>query len=201
DPELLLQVEQQVQHLRLYRHVEGRCRLVGHDEARIEHECARDGDALPLAAGKHVRVAAVVLAPQTDLVHDRKRALATLATRTTAMDLEWLLEQRTDSAAWIERRVRILEYHLHLRPQAAAQCSIRVRDVLAIEQQRTGSRRLDHRHLPRERRFAATRFADDGERASLYELERNAVECANEHRAAKKSLRHAIVAHEIARFQ
>jgi hypothetical protein len=93
-------------------------------------------------------IAAVVLAPQPDLVHDRERALAALATRTTAMDLERLLEQRTDGAAWIERRIRILEYHLHLRPQPAAQGAVRMRDVLTIQQQFARRRRLDHRHLP-----------------------------------------------------
>ena len=73
--ELALQVGQQVQHLRLHRDVERRHRLVGHDERGLEHQRARDRDALPLAAREHVRIAIVVLGPQADLSEHRPRAL------------------------------------------------------------------------------------------------------------------------------
>ena len=61
EPELLLQVGQQVQHLGLDRDVERRDRLVGDEQLRRQHQGAGDGDALALAAGEHVRVAGVVL--------------------------------------------------------------------------------------------------------------------------------------------
>ncbi len=64
--ELGLQVVQQVQHLGLDRHVERRHRLVGHQQARVEHQGPRDRDALALAAGEHVRIAVGVLGPQAD---------------------------------------------------------------------------------------------------------------------------------------
>ena len=54
---LLLQVAQQIDDLRLHRHVERAGRLVEHDELRLQHHGARDGDALALAAGELVRVA------------------------------------------------------------------------------------------------------------------------------------------------
>ena len=53
----LLQVAQQLDDLRLHGHVEGRGRLVEHDELRLERHGAGDGDALALAAGEFVRVA------------------------------------------------------------------------------------------------------------------------------------------------
>ena len=57
---------QQVDDLRLDRHVERRDRLVGHDQLRVERERAGDADALPLAAGELVRVAVVVLGVEAD---------------------------------------------------------------------------------------------------------------------------------------
>ena len=51
---LPLELAQEVQHLRLDRDVEGRDRLVEHDEARRGRERAGHGDALTLAAG-HLR--------------------------------------------------------------------------------------------------------------------------------------------------
>ncbi len=52
EAELVLQVLEQVESLRLHRDIEGRDRLVGDDEARIERERAGDADALALAAEK-----------------------------------------------------------------------------------------------------------------------------------------------------
>ena len=81
EPELALQVGEQVQHLRLHRDVERRDRLVGDDQRRIQHQRARDRDALPLAAREHVRIARVVLGPQADLGEHRAGALGALGRR------------------------------------------------------------------------------------------------------------------------
>ena len=54
--EALLQLTQQVDDLRLDRHVERGHRLVAHDEVGLEREGARDADALALAAGELVRI-------------------------------------------------------------------------------------------------------------------------------------------------
>ena len=57
EPELALEVHQQVQHLRLHRLVERRDRLVQDDEARLQRQRAGDVDALALAAGELVGIA------------------------------------------------------------------------------------------------------------------------------------------------
>ena len=67
EAELVLQVGEQVQYLRLDRDVERRDRLVGHDQRRVQHQRARDRDALALAAREHVRIADVVLGAKADL--------------------------------------------------------------------------------------------------------------------------------------
>ena len=64
EPEGLLQVLDQVQHLRLHRHVQRRDRLVRDDEFRLDGERAGDADALALAAGEFVREAASMLRVQ-----------------------------------------------------------------------------------------------------------------------------------------
>ena len=52
-----LQVAQQVDDLRLNRHVERRHRLVGDDQPRVDRERAGDADPLPLTTGELVRIA------------------------------------------------------------------------------------------------------------------------------------------------
>ena len=64
--ELLLQILEQVDDLRLDRNVERRDRLVAHDELRIDRQRARDADALALSARKFVRVAVGVVGLQAD---------------------------------------------------------------------------------------------------------------------------------------
>ena len=61
EPDLLLQVLQEIEDLRLDGDVERRDRLVADDELGLQRQSARDADALPLTAGKAVRVAVEVL--------------------------------------------------------------------------------------------------------------------------------------------
>ena len=65
-PEVALQVGQQVQDLRLHGDVERRDRLVADDQLRLEREGAGDPDALSLPARELVREAVVVLGVEAD---------------------------------------------------------------------------------------------------------------------------------------
>ena len=65
-PELLLQVEQQVDDAGLDRHVERRHRFVEGQDLGLQRQRPRDADALLLPAGELSRVAAGVFAPQPD---------------------------------------------------------------------------------------------------------------------------------------
>ena len=66
EAELLLQIEQHVQYLRLDRNVERRDRLVGDDELGVHRERPRDADALALPAGEFMRISSVVFGAQSD---------------------------------------------------------------------------------------------------------------------------------------
>ena len=66
EPEVALQVLEQVQDLRLHGHVERGDGLVADDQLRVDRQRARDADPLPLPAGELVREAVVVLRVQAD---------------------------------------------------------------------------------------------------------------------------------------
>ena len=71
-----LQVEQQVDHLRLNRDVQGRDRLVRDDERRFERERPRQADALALPAAELVRIALEVRRIETDQAEELRHRVA-----------------------------------------------------------------------------------------------------------------------------
>ena len=64
--ELVLQVHQQIDDLRLDRHVQRGHRFVADDQLRTQRQRAGDADALALAAGELVRERGHVLRSQAD---------------------------------------------------------------------------------------------------------------------------------------
>ena len=80
----LLQVAQQIDDLRLDQHVERAGRLVEHDEGRLQHDGARDRDALALAAGEFVRIAEPRLGIEPDILERLDDTRLALVARTCA---------------------------------------------------------------------------------------------------------------------
>ena len=76
--EVALEVEQQVENLRLHRDIERRGRLVEHDDLGLDHERAGDGDALALAAAELVGIDVGVARRQADALQHRKGLRAAL---------------------------------------------------------------------------------------------------------------------------
>ena len=68
EAEPFLQLEHQVDDLRLDVDVESRDRLSGHNDIRTDRQGTSDGDALPLAAGEFIGLARHRLAGQADEV-------------------------------------------------------------------------------------------------------------------------------------
>ena len=66
EAELLLQILEQVEDLRLHRDVERRDRLVADQQVGPERQRAGDADALALAAGKAVRIAVEIALVEAD---------------------------------------------------------------------------------------------------------------------------------------
>ena len=93
-----------------------------------------------------MRVAVVVLGVETNAVHQLTDLLAPLVglARLT-MDDERLGDDRTDRFTRIERRVRILDDHLCVTSQRRKLAAIKVRDLLALEED-LASGRLEQPH-------------------------------------------------------
>ena len=111
--EFLLQILQQVQDLRLHRYVQGGHRFVGHDDAGMRSQGPGDADALPLAAGKGVRIANQRLDAEADQFRQMAYARLDFAGGTHAVGAQRLRDDVQNGLARIERGVRVLENHLH----------------------------------------------------------------------------------------
>ena len=78
EPVLLLEVLEQVDDLRLDGHVQGRHRLVEHQQLGLHGQRPGDADALSLTTRQLMRVSTCVLRPEPDVLEQRGHALATV---------------------------------------------------------------------------------------------------------------------------
>ena len=124
-PELLAQLDQEVEDLGLDRDVERADRLVADDELRLDGEGASDADALPLPAGELVRVAVPVVRVQPD----QREELGDLGPGGPLLPRLWVSSGSPMMDATVirgfRRGVRVLEDDLH--PAAHARSSSRDR--------------------------------------------------------------------------
>ena len=179
-PQLALQLGEQVDDLRLDRDVEGRDGLVGHHELRLQGDGARDADALALAAGELVREAVVVLGVQPDAIHQLlHELLALVVVALEAMDDERLADDRAHRLARVQRRVGVLEDHLHVAPQRLELGARRVRDVVALVDDLAAGGLQQPRQQPRGGRLAAARLPHEAEGLALEDVEGDAVDGAH----------------------
>ena len=103
EAKLLLQLHEQVEDLRLDRHVEGRHGLVRNDELRVHRQRPRDADPLALTAGELMRVARGLLRPDADALQQGKHPLPRLAApRDDAVEQHGLRQDVEDALAGVE---------------------------------------------------------------------------------------------------
>ena len=171
----LLQVAQQIDHLRLDHHVERAGRLVEHDEARLQHHGARHRDALALAAGKFMGKAKTQLRIEADVAQGLNHALVALAIgHVGLMDLEAFLDDVGDRHARRQRSVGILEHDLHVAAERAHFLEIQALQIAAHEGDQA-VRRDQPQDGAAQRRLARAGFADHAERLAFAELDGQAV--------------------------
>src|SRR3954447_3783106 len=179
EAELALEVAEEVEDLGLDRDVERRHRLVRDDQLRLERERARHADALALAARELVREAVVVLGVQPDLLHQllhlRLQPAARLAV-VEAVDAERLADDRADRLARVERRVRVLEDHLHLATERLELALREAGDVPAAVLDRPAGRVEQAGDQARRGGLAAAGLPHQAERLALHDVERHAVD-------------------------
>src|SRR5205823_5084476 len=136
---------------------ERRHRLVGDDELRPQHECARDPDPLALAAAELMRVALQRLRPEPDAlehVGDSVRALVAWY----AVDGEAFADEIADAHARVERAHRVLEDDLHVAPRRLQRPARERGHVAALERDRAGGGLDQPQQRAPERRLAAARL-------------------------------------------
>ena len=133
-PQVLLQVLEQVDDLGPDRHVERRDRLVRYHEAGVERQGPGDHHPLPLAAGEGVRVAVGGIARQADQAQQVDHLVARLL---PAPD-QPVHDQRfrddvEDAHPRVQAGVGVLEDQLHVAAQLAQVLAGDVGDVPALE--------------------------------------------------------------------
>src|SRR5262249_26130911 len=176
EAELLLEVHQEVDDLRLDRYVERRDRFVADDERGVEGERPGDADALALAAGELVRIALHRLPPEADLAEDCRDAVEELAPRGDAVIAHRLGHDVADIHARVQGRVRVLEDDLQLAavgPHLAAGEAV---DAGAAQLDRAGGGLDQLQHRLAGGRLAATALADQAQRLSGADREADAVD-------------------------
>ena len=99
--------------------VERRNGLVADDQVRLQGEGARDADALALAARELVRQASRELRIQPDDAHEFPDPVLPLPAGHACLLEQGLGDGAADAQAWIQRRVGVLEDHLHARTEGA----------------------------------------------------------------------------------
>ena len=129
-PALALQLLQQVDNLRLNRHIQRRHRLVAHDNLRIKNQRARQADALPLTTGELVRITVEMLRPQADLRHDVQRPRHPLVLVADMVNRQHFHQHVANALPRVQRRVRVLEHNLHIPAERQHFLLAQVGDVL-----------------------------------------------------------------------
>ena len=90
-----------------------------------------------------------------------------------------LADDAADRVPRVQRRVGILEDHLHPSPQRAQLALVEPRDLLAVEDDPAVDRLVEAEDRPPDGRLAAAGLADEAERLPAPDLERDVVDGAD----------------------
>ena len=161
---------QQIEDLRLDRHVERGGRLVGDQEFGFARQRDRNRHPLPHPAGELMRILRQPLLGRGNT--DRGEQFDAALLRGGHVKLEMLLQRLdqlgADREHRIERRHRVLEHDRQRPPAQPAELLRRkLQQILPIEYHAAGEFCLLRQQLqdrPRQHGLAATGFADDAER-------------------------------------
>ena len=116
DAEAVLKVHQQVDDLRLHRHIERRHRLVADDEQRLKGERPRDHDPLALAPRKLMRKPLSGIVGQPDQTEQLLDPIISIPSRMGARDIDRLRDGISSAHARIESGMGILKDELRATP-------------------------------------------------------------------------------------
>jgi hypothetical protein len=155
---IALQVEHQVQDLRLDRDVKRGHRLVGHDHRRAQHQRSGEPEPLPLPAGELVRVPFGRGGGQPDLVQHRRHPLRLRGPTAVPLDDHRLAQDRRHPHPRVHRCVGVLEHQLHQPSLPPPLPPRQRREVPPAEYKRSAARLLQSHDQPSDGRLSAPRF-------------------------------------------
>lgn len=177
--QLVPQITQQVEHLRLHRQVQRGDRFVAHDDVGFQGQGAGDPDPLPLPAGELLRIAVRVGRTQPHQLQQLAHAGRTLpGGHEAVVGAPGLADQIRRGHPGVERAERVLEDHLHL---AAPGKQLRTRQrerVDAVVPYGAHVGTLQEQQDPGQRGLAAAGLADQAKGLPATEGQVHAVECA-----------------------
>src|SRR5437867_2403603 len=174
------QVHEQVEHLRLNRHIERCDRLIANQELGLDRQGARDADPRPLATGKLVRKAPHQGRVEPNPVQLQAHVLDLLPRTDQSMHNGRLAHDVEHAQARIERGVMILEDHLHLELPCPRIGGSEARERAATpEPFARGQWQQTHRD-PAQRRFAATGFTDQADDLAFVDGEIDMLDCVHD---------------------
>src|SRR3954471_2808560 len=192
-----LQVAHQVENRRLHGDVERRHRLVRDQQRRLDRKRACEADALALGAAQLVRVAEAQLRAQPDLVEQLRHLRVERLAAMQPLHAQRLADDLSARHARVERRVRILEDHVHVAAQRPHLATREVRDVAAAQLDRS-ARRLEQAHgAVRDSALAAPGLADEAEQLARRDRERDTVDGVHRRALRDDAVARAEVHHEV----
>ncbi len=175
-PALVLQPDHQVQDLRLDRDIKRREGLVGDHYLRLDGQRAGDADALALTAAERVRPPVCLVARQTDGGEQLGNSLFPLGAAHDAVDLEYLGQRLANGHARVERGVGVLKDALNLPPHHPRGVALAVQNALAAVQDVAAGRLVQAKQQPPVGRLAGACLADQRERLTALDRQRDAVD-------------------------
>ena len=133
----------------------------------LQRERPGDPDPLALPAGELVRIAVVVLGVEPDPLEQLLDARFSTSPRRDAVEPQRVADDLADALARVQRRVGVLEDHLHLAAQRLQLAALQADDLLAVEAHRARRRLEQLQDRAAQGGLAAARLADQAQRLAL----------------------------------
>ncbi len=165
--ELLSQLLEEVEDLRLDRHVEAGDRFICDQEIGADGECASNRDPLSLTSGQLTWE--TTREPSRE-AHHREELLDEHVAAPfvdAPVNAPRFQDRALDREAGVERRIWVLKDHLHPSMECLARFPVASAHVDAIEVDGSFVRLVKTNETARERTLARARLADDAQRRSL----------------------------------
>ena len=174
--ELVLQLLEQIHDLRLNRDVQCRHGLVADEELRIQGQGPCEPDSLALPTRELVGIAVGGIARKPDHAEQLLHALSDPASLRDIVGAQRLPHDAPDRMPRVQRRVRILEDHLHPSANGPELGVGHGRDVDPVEHDSSRRRLVEPQDRPTERRLATPGLPHEPERLAPLDRQRDTVD-------------------------